>query len=162
MATLTRRATRADAGRVAASARAAYAKDVSRIGRQPAPMVADFAGHIAADHVVVVEAAGVVDGYMVAWAEIDAYFVHNIAVDPARQGRGLGRKLMAHAADEAKRRHLPAIRLYTKRGNDREFVDVRPHGIYRNTSRRGKGIRSGVYALDRPGRREMTRKARAV
>src|SRR5436190_360252 len=59
------------------------------------------------------EAAGVVDGYMVAWAEIDAYFVDNIAVDPARQGRGLGRKLMAHAADEAKRRHLLAIRLYT-------------------------------------------------
>ena len=54
-----------------------------------------------------------VDGYMVAWAETDAYFVDNIAVDPARQGRGLGRKLMAHAADEAKRRHLPAIRLYT-------------------------------------------------
>jgi len=50
---------------------------------------------------------------MVAWAEIDAYFVDNIAVDPARQGRGLGRKLMAHAADEAKRRHLLAIRLYT-------------------------------------------------
>jgi len=113
MPTLIRRATADDAARIGAIARAAYAKYVSRIGREPAPMVADFAGHIAADHVVVVEAAGVVDGYMVAWAEIDAYFVHNIAVDPARQGRGLGRKLMAHAADEAKRRHLPAIRLYT-------------------------------------------------
>jgi len=113
MATLISRATADDAARIGAIARAAYANYVSRIGREPAPMVADFAGHIAADHVVVVEAAGVVDGYMVAWAEIDAYFVHNIAVDPARQGRGLGRKLMAHAADEAKRRHLPAIRLYT-------------------------------------------------
>jgi len=113
MATLIRRATADDAARIGAIARAAYAKYVSRIGREPAPMVADFAGHIAADHVVVVEAAGVVDGYMVAWAETDAYFLDNIAVDPARQGRGLGRKLMAHAADEAKRRHLPAIRLYT-------------------------------------------------
>ena len=113
MPTLIRRATADDAARIGAIARAAYAKYVSRIGREPAPMVADFAGHIATDHVVVVEAAGVVDGYMVAWAETDAYFLDNIAVDPARQGRGLGRKLMAHAADEAKRRHLPAIRLYT-------------------------------------------------
>ena len=81
MATLIRRATADDAARIGAIARAAYAKYVSRMGREPAPMVADFAEHIAADHVVVVEAAGVVDGYMVAWAEIDAYFVDNIAVD---------------------------------------------------------------------------------
>ena len=113
MPTLIRRATADDAARIGAIARAAYAKYVSRIGREPAPMVADFAGHIAAEHVVVVKTAGVVDGYMVAWAETDAYFLDNIAVDPARQGRGLGRKLMAHAADEAKRRHLLAIRLYT-------------------------------------------------
>jgi ribosomal protein S18 acetylase RimI-like enzyme len=111
--TLIRRATADDAARIGAIARAAYAKYVSRIGREPAPMVADFAGHIAADHVVVVETAGAVEGYMIAWAETDAYFIDNIAVDPARQGRGLGRKLMAHAANEAKRRHLPAIRLYT-------------------------------------------------
>src|SRR5437660_5126346 len=105
--TLIRRATADDAARIGAIARAAYAKYAPRIGREPAPMVADFAGHIAADHVVVVEtaAAAAVEGYMVAWAETDAYFVDNIAVDPARQGRGLGRKLMAHAANEAKRRH---------------------------------------------------------
>src|SRR5207245_5917183 len=97
MATLIRRATADDAARIGAIARAAYAKYVSRIGREPAPMVADFAGHIAADHVVVVEAAGVLDGYMVAWAEIDAYFVHNLSVDPAPQGRGVGGNLVQHA-----------------------------------------------------------------
>ena len=134
MATLIRRATADDAARIGAIARAAYAKYVSRIGREPAPMVADFAGHIAADHVVVVEAAGVVDGYMVAWAEIDAYFVDNIAVDPARQGRGLGRKLMAHAADEAKRRHLLAIRLYTNAAMT-ENLSLYPRLGYRETGR---------------------------
>jgi ribosomal protein S18 acetylase RimI-like enzyme len=113
MPPLIRSATAADTARIGAIARAAYAKYVPRIGREPAPMVADFAGHIAAGHVVVVETAGAVDGYMVGWPERDAYFVDNIAVDPARQGKGLGRKLMAHAAHEAKRRHLPAIRLYT-------------------------------------------------
>jgi ribosomal protein S18 acetylase RimI-like enzyme len=83
------------------------------MGRQPLPMVADYAGLIAAGHVVVIETAGAVDGYMVAWPEAAAYFVDNIGVDPARQGKGLGRKLMDHAVAEAKRRHLPAIRLYT-------------------------------------------------
>jgi ribosomal protein S18 acetylase RimI-like enzyme len=113
MPPLIRRAIADDAARIGAIARAAYAKYVSRIGREPAPMMADFAGHIAAGHVVVVETAGAVDGYMIGWPETDAYFFDNIAVDPARQGKGLGRKLMDHAVAEARRRHLPAIRLYT-------------------------------------------------
>jgi ribosomal protein S18 acetylase RimI-like enzyme len=113
MPVLIRRATADDTARIGTIARAAYAKYVSRIGREPAPMVADFAGHIAADHVVVVETAGAVDGYMIAWPEPDAYFVDNIAIDPARQGEGLGRQLMAHAAGEARRHHLSVIRLYT-------------------------------------------------
>src|SRR5881296_3160301 len=106
MATLIRRATADDAARIGAIARAAYAKYIARIGREPAPMVADFAGEIAAGHVVVIEAGGAIDGYMIAWPESKAYFIDNIAVDPARQGRGLGRKLIDHAANEARRQHL--------------------------------------------------------
>jgi len=94
-------------------ARAAYAKYVPRIGREPAPMIADFPAEIAAGRVVVIETAGAVAGYLVAWPEPDAYFVDNVAVDPARQGDGLGRRLMDHAAGEARRRSLPAVRLYT-------------------------------------------------
>jgi ribosomal protein S18 acetylase RimI-like enzyme len=102
-----------DAARIGAIARAAYAKYVPRIGREPAPMVADFAAEVAAGRVVVIATAGTVDGYMIAWPETDAYFIDNIAIDPARQGEGLGRQLMDHAVGEAKRRRLPAIRLYT-------------------------------------------------
>ena len=102
-----------DAARVAAIARAAYVEYVPRIGREPAPMSADFAATIATGHVVVVEAGGAVVGYMIAWPEMDAYFIDNIAVEPARQGEGLGRQLMDHAAREARRHRLPAIRLYT-------------------------------------------------
>jgi ribosomal protein S18 acetylase RimI-like enzyme len=76
-------------------------------------MSADFAAAVAADHVVVIETAEAVDGYMIAWPVVDAYFVDDIAVDPARQGKGLGRRLIDHAVDEAKRHHLSAIRLYT-------------------------------------------------
>ena len=90
MPPLIRKATAEDAARIGAIARAAYAKYVPRIGREPPPMVADFAAEVAAGRVVVIEMARAVDGYMIAWPETDAYFIDNIAIDPARQGEGLG------------------------------------------------------------------------
>src|SRR5262252_2834585 len=44
MPPLIRKATAEDAARIRAIARAAYAKYVPRIGREPPPMVVDFAG----------------------------------------------------------------------------------------------------------------------
>lgn len=108
-----RSATAGDAARIGGIARAAYIKYVPRIGREPAPMTADYPAEIAARRVVVIEAAGKVGGYMVAWPEPDAYFIDNIAVDPECQGEGLGRRLIEHAAAEAGRLRLPALRLYT-------------------------------------------------
>lgn len=108
-----RSATAGDVARIGAIARAAYVKYVPRIGREPAPMIADYEAEVAARRVVVIEAAGKVSGYMVAWPEPDAYFIDNIAVDPECQGEGLGRCLIEHAAAEATRLRLPALRLYT-------------------------------------------------
>jgi ribosomal protein S18 acetylase RimI-like enzyme len=108
-----RKAIAADAERIGVIARAAYAGYIPRIGREPAPMVADFPAEIAAGRVVVIGRAGAVDGYLIAWPEADAYFIDNIAVDPARQGEGLGRQLIEHAVGEARRRRLSALRLYT-------------------------------------------------
>jgi ribosomal protein S18 acetylase RimI-like enzyme len=96
-----------------AIALAAYAKYVPRIGREPAPMVADYEAAVAANRAVVIETAGSVRGYMIAWPEPDAYFIDNIGVDPACQGGGLGRRLINHAASQADRLGLPALRLYT-------------------------------------------------
>jgi ribosomal protein S18 acetylase RimI-like enzyme len=96
-----------------AIARAAYAKYVPRIGREPAPMVADYAAHIERDEAVVIEHSGQVCGFMIAWAEADAYFVDNIAIGPVAQGRGFGRELIEHAVGEARRFRLSALRLYT-------------------------------------------------
>ncbi len=76
-------------------------------------MVADFDAEIAAHRIVVIETAGKVSGYMIAWPEADAYFIDNIAVDPACQGEGLGRRLMEYAVAEADRFRLRALRLYT-------------------------------------------------
>ena len=86
---------------------------VSRIGHEPAPMAADYAAEVAAQTTVVIEVAGKVEGYMVAWPEVDAYFIDNIGVDPSRQGAGLGRRLFEYAVAETARLSLPALRLYT-------------------------------------------------
>src|SRR5215471_6661774 len=108
-----RRATEDDVARIVVIAHAAYIKYVPRIGREPPPMLADFAAQVAAGHVVVIEKARVIVGYLVSWAKADAYFIDNIAVDPAHQGLGLGRQLMDYAVREAKRHNLSAIQLYT-------------------------------------------------
>jgi ribosomal protein S18 acetylase RimI-like enzyme len=105
--------TAADTARIRAIALSAYAKYVPRIGRAPAPMAADYEAEIAAGHVAVIEAAGTLCGYMIAWPEPDAFFIDNIAVDPAFQRSGLGRRLIDHATAEAERLGLPALRLYT-------------------------------------------------
>ena len=111
--TVLRGAVPGDAARLREIARAAYGKYVPRIGREPMPMGADYAAEIAAGRVMVVEAQREVAGYMVAWAQPDAYYIDNIAVDPARQGLGLGRKLIDGAVQAARRHGLGAIRLYT-------------------------------------------------
>jgi ribosomal protein S18 acetylase RimI-like enzyme len=108
-----RGATAGDAARMRAIAHAAYAKYVPRIGREPAPMVADYEAEVAANHAVVIETDGSVRGYMIAWPETDAYLIDNIGVDPACQGGGLGRRLINHAVSQADRLGLPALRLYT-------------------------------------------------
>jgi ribosomal protein S18 acetylase RimI-like enzyme len=110
---LIRNATADDVARTREIAHAAYTKYVPRIGRKPAPMIADYEAEIAAQRAVVIEVAGKVSGYMIAWPEADAYFIDNIAVDPKSQGEGLGRRLIEHAVAEANRLHLPALRLYT-------------------------------------------------
>jgi ribosomal protein S18 acetylase RimI-like enzyme len=110
---LIRRATACDLARIVAIARAAYIKYVPRIGREPPPMLADFAAEIAAGHVVVLEISGTVESYLISWPKMDAYFVDNIAVDSAHQNLGLGRQLMEHAVREAKLHNLSAIQLCT-------------------------------------------------
>jgi hypothetical protein len=49
-------------------------------------MLADFDAEIAADHVVLIGTAEKIDGYMIAWPELEAYLIDNIAIDPAQQG----------------------------------------------------------------------------
>jgi ribosomal protein S18 acetylase RimI-like enzyme len=98
---------------VADCARAAYAGYVSRIGREPAPMVADFPAAIAAGEVHVLSVGRTLVGFIVFRNGPDHLFIENVAVHPDWQGRGFGRRLMVFAEATAFERRLPALRLYT-------------------------------------------------
>jgi ribosomal protein S18 acetylase RimI-like enzyme len=102
-----------DVERIREIARAAYARYVPRIGREPAPMMATYDADVSAGRVVVLEVERKVIGYLVAWPEEDAYFIENIGIEPELQGKGWGRRLIDHAASEATHNSLNVLRLYT-------------------------------------------------
>ena len=108
-----RAATPADLPDLHRIAHAAYAIYVPRIGGEPAPMVEDFAASVAAGHVAVWSDAAGVGGYALSYPRGDHVHLENVAVDPARQGQGLGRTLIAQVEAEARRRGLAAVELYT-------------------------------------------------
>ena len=93
---------------------AAYSIYVERIGKPPGPMLDDYAGLIATGAVSVLEDVdGAVAAIIVLLPKPDHLLLDNIAVDPERQGRGLGRQLIAFAASEARRLGYAELRLYT-------------------------------------------------
>lgn len=110
-----RRATVAEAPAVAALVRRAYARWIEVIGRRPAPMDEDYGPACAAGAVVVLECDGAMGAVMVMTLAEDHLWIDNIAVDADRQGRGLGRDLIAFAEAEARRLGLPELRLCTNR-----------------------------------------------
>jgi ribosomal protein S18 acetylase RimI-like enzyme len=91
----------------------AYAKWIPRIGREPRPMTADYERAIREHELTLL----FVDGELAALLELvphaDHVFIENVAVLPERQGQGLGRRLLAHAEDQARRRDLDEVRLET-------------------------------------------------
>ena len=89
-------------------ARAAYAP---RIGREPAPMVADFATSIAAGELWV--AGAPVAGFVVAYPRGDHWHLENVAVEPSAQGAGLDGALIAHVEAMARAAGARAVEPYT-------------------------------------------------
>ena len=94
-------------------AEAAYAPYVERIGKRPAPMVADFKARIEAGDLYVAEADGNLIGFIVFFPRRDHLHIENVAVLPSSQGQGLGKSLIAYAEQEARHRGIGAVELYT-------------------------------------------------
>ncbi len=93
-----------DAPRLTEVARGAYGVYVARIGRPPRPMEEDYGETIRRHAVTVAERGGEVAGFVVLVADgEEGFLVDNVAVDPDRQGGGVGRALLEHAEAEARR-----------------------------------------------------------
>ena len=108
-----RKAESTDVPKICACANAAYKMYVERIGREPAPMVADFADQVTKGIVHVIGDDRDVAGYVVFYPRGDHMHLENVAVHPQQKGKGLGRKLMAFVELEARRRGHTAVELYT-------------------------------------------------
>jgi len=98
---------------IRALVRGAYAMYVPRMGKEPGPMLDDYAARIAEGAVYVLESVGVIRGVLVLLDFPDYLLLDNLAVDTSSQGRGLGRILIDFAEAEALRRGYSEIRLYT-------------------------------------------------
>jgi len=90
-----------------------YRHYIPRIGKPPGPMLDDYAARVSEGVVWVIEEGSTIAGIIVLLPRPGYLLLDNIAVAPARQGAGLGRRLLAFAEAEAVRRGYREIRLYT-------------------------------------------------
>ena len=109
-----RKAEQADRVAMENIAQAAYALYVPRMDRKPFPMLDDYGAHIANGAAFVLEDGGAVRGYIILLpADDGALLLDNVAIDPAAQKCGYGRKLLDFAEAVARERGLDRIILYT-------------------------------------------------
>ncbi|MFT5175304.1 MAG: ribosomal protein S18 acetylase RimI-like enzyme [Gammaproteobacteria bacterium] len=108
-----RLATTVDVPLIAQCAREAYAMYIDRMGREPAPMVADFATAVRNGTVCVAGEGSQLAGYVVFYPQDDHLHLENIAVRSQFQGQGIGRQLLHHVEDAARQRGCVAVELYT-------------------------------------------------
>lgn len=98
---------------VAKISRDAYAIYLERLGREPKPMVQDYAEPIQRAEVSILEQDGVPAGVLLLQKNPDHLLIYSIALVPAFQGLGLGKQLMRFAETIAHADGLGALKLYT-------------------------------------------------
>jgi ribosomal protein S18 acetylase RimI-like enzyme len=119
-------ASHGDATAIRALTREAYAKWVPLIGREPKPMTADYEQavrrhrfdllYVKGTLAALIETIRCPDHLLIETiAERDHLLIENVAVSPAFQGRGYGRRLLAHAEALAAQSGFSEIRLYTNK-----------------------------------------------
>ena len=94
-------------------AQQAYRPYIRRIGRKPAPMLADFPRQIEEGVVWTLSEIADIIGYIVLRDGLSSLHIENVAVDPECHGRGYGRALIEFAEEEAARRGHRHLDLYT-------------------------------------------------
>ena len=150
-----RQAEPADLESVRACVRAAYAIYVPRMGREPAPMTADYEALIGRREVWVACEDDTLAGVLVLRAGPDSLLLENVAVTPAKQGRGIGQALIAFAEQHARDLGLPEVALYTNELMT-ENLHLYPRLGYVEIDRRVEDRHSRVHFRKRVGYQPST------
>jgi ribosomal protein S18 acetylase RimI-like enzyme len=123
-----RRASDADAEPIRDLVHAAYVDYTPLLGRTPLPMLADYAVVVREhDTWALVDDDDRIVGVIELVPHADHLWVENVAILPAAQGRGHGRRLLRHAEDEARRHGLSEMRLLT---NERYVANIAMYKRY--------------------------------
>jgi ribosomal protein S18 acetylase RimI-like enzyme len=110
-----RQGSEADAEAIRDLTRAAYAKWVPAIGREPKPMRADYHSAVRSNRFDLLYVGGTLAALIETIDQGDRLLIENVAVAPEFQRRGLGSRLMLHAEEIARRLGRERIWLYTNR-----------------------------------------------
>ena len=102
-----------EAGALHALAQAAYAPWEAIVGRRPEPMDDDYAARVHAGQAWVLDGEDGIATLAVLEPGDGWMMLENVAVHPERQRRGFGRRMIAFAAAEARRRGARELRLFT-------------------------------------------------
>ncbi len=95
-------------------AREAYSQYVERIGKEPAPMIADFEEQVRSKIVFVAEDSTTrIQGFIVFYRRKDHMHLENVAVASEHRGKGVGRALVEYCEATARNNGDPAVELYT-------------------------------------------------
>lgn len=131
----------AEADAIRACGRAAFARYVPRMRQDPAPMHADIAAHIGLNEVsVALDPAGDVLGYAICREEGGEMHLDTVAVWPDHAGRGLGKRLIAHVEELARKKGLTAVTLYTNAAMTENIAMYGAMGYVENGRRQQDGF----------------------
>jgi ribosomal protein S18 acetylase RimI-like enzyme len=106
-------ATSEDTAMIRDVVRAAYAKWVPVIGREPRPMNADYEKAVQEHGIDLMYVGSRLVGLIEMKQADDHLWIENVAVKPENQRRGLGQRLLAHAERKATEAGHAEIRLLT-------------------------------------------------
>ena len=130
-----RKATSFDIQEIETCAVTAYTLYVERIGREPAPMVANFAASIGKGHLYVAQEDNQIVGFVVFYPQQDHVHLENVAVTPGFQNRGIGTRLIRFVEQQAQQDGYTRVELYTN-ARMTENLELYPRLGYEQFDRR--------------------------